>query len=131
MSTSINNSFTSFNSEQVVSGEWDSVLNYNTYYMEIYSSTNCFVTIYQTNTTNNSQVVTDTYNYSASKPVSITGDLTCSNIKFQVTNLSATTTNTKLNFSVIYKSIVNTNPNPVSEGSNGSTVLWNGVSVLN
>ena len=102
MSVSINNNYNStLNASSTYNGNYDNnILNYSDYYIEIKCSTNCSITVYQTNDTLQPPVVTQ-YNYSQGDSRCITNTIVCSNIKFSVTNLSST--QGTLNFSVAYK----------------------------
>ena len=84
-------------------GTYDNnILNYSDYYIEIKCTTNCSVTVYQTNDTITPQppIVTQ-YSYHQSDCKCITNTIVCSNIKFSVINLSTQTAT--LYFSVAYK----------------------------
>ena len=85
------------------SGTYDiNILKYSDYYIEIKCTTNCSITVYQTNDTITPQpdIVTQ-YSYNQSDCKCITNTILCSNIKFSVTNLSTQTAT--LYFSVAYK----------------------------
>jgi len=93
------------NSQFPVNAEWDDVLNYNTFYIQIFCDLNCKITIYQSSTTT---PTTDFSNISVINYENVNqtnifeGQIICSQISFIVKN------NTNKNqddffFSVIYK----------------------------
>ena len=94
----------------------DDVLSYNNYYIEISSTTNCNITVYQSNDTITPSVST-TYLYVVGNTTSISNKIIGKYIKFSVIPIS----NGILNFSVAYKASGSGSTGVGPTGATGAT----------